>query len=87
MNRLDVLVPTISYHASVRMQQRGFERSDILLMVLFGTPDRQHGGTTKYRFGEREAKEVGKLLDKLKNSSLVLSDMDNHVVTVQHGLG
>lgn len=76
-------------HANVRMQQRGFSKFVIDMILQFGTQLPAPGGATKLRLGKREYqqavsefKKAIQLLDRAKGGEMILSGSDKKIITV-----
>ena len=79
----------ITKHAQERIQQRGFQKGFIDLVLEYGTPQEKNGTITEYRIYEKQrdsiVSEMKKLISMVENCSqkaVMLTDRSNVVTTI-----
>jgi len=77
----------LTKHATKRKKQRGFSSFSLQMIQKYGRSEIASDGTINVHFGKREYqrtvrefKKAIQLLDKVKNSSLIIKD--GYVITV-----
>lgn len=77
-------------HSRTRQRQRGFSKLSLNILEEFGRLEHAAGNATKLVLGRREAamaarefKHALQHLDKVKDSTMVISN-DEHTLTVYH---
>jgi hypothetical protein len=78
-------------HSRVRQRQRGFSELSLKILKEFGREEYAPGGATKLSFGRQEAAKAARelkralqLLDKVKDSTMVISK--GYILTMYHNL-
>ena len=78
-------------HSKARQRQRGFSELSLRILEEFGKEEYAPGGATKLSFGRQEAAKAARefkralqLLDKVKDSTMVISK--GCVLTMYHNL-
>ncbi|MBW1972513.1 MAG: hypothetical protein JRI44_06725 [Deltaproteobacteria bacterium] len=76
-------------HFLKRCKQRGFRKSDIELLKIFGTKRRKPGGVFEYLLTKKDKhkvirmlKQIIQRLDRLEGKAVLINEDDNSLITI-----
>lgn len=71
----------ISRHASIRLRQRGFQDSDLLIIANFGIPVKRPGNVIEYQMPKKVIKQIIQSLARVCHKAILVDANQECIIT------